>query len=107
MLVKVPPVNSHQSPDADFHLSGSQGGPAQIHQSRNYTLSTQSVFCASKSGVDAPPRLLYRLVHVAVFVQETEPPGENAKARLSRWILVLAHSNFDSGDWNILISANS
>ena len=25
MLVKVPPVNSHQSPYADFHLSSSQG----------------------------------------------------------------------------------
>ena len=48
--------------------------------------------------MDTLPCLPNPLVQFPVLISKTEPPRENAEARLDGRVLFLSHSNLDSGD---------
>ena len=109
MLMKVPPVSSHQSPDADFHLSGSHG----VQFKSINVATTQDMGPRTRlHRFFAPRSLEWTRLHAfctgracRCFRHRSGATRRKCKGALV-WILVLAHSNFDCGDWTKLVPAD-
>ena len=62
---------------------------------------------AMRSAERGPlPRLPNKLVHFPVLVPDTKPPRENA-ATMEGGVMLLSHSNSNSGDWASLVATHA